>query len=84
MSDNCMGSVSNLNAPLPRPLTVCALPPAIQARPPLAGFPLDPQAQLIATLHDPVVVRKLLAHLGMARSGPSGGSGPPESDAAAS
>ena len=27
--------------------------------------------RLIATLHDPVVIRKLLAHLGMARSGPS-------------
>jgi hypothetical protein len=26
--------------------------------------------RLIATLHDPVVIRKLLAHLGMARSGP--------------
>jgi uncharacterized protein YbaR (Trm112 family) len=27
--------------------------------------------RLIATLHDPVVIWKLLAHLGMARSGPS-------------
>ena len=27
--------------------------------------------RLIATLHDPVVIPKLLAHLGMARSGPS-------------
>jgi hypothetical protein len=27
--------------------------------------------RLIATLHDPAVIRKLLAHLGMARSGPS-------------
>ena len=27
--------------------------------------------RLIATLHDPVVIRKLLAHLGMARLGPS-------------
>jgi hypothetical protein len=32
---------------------------------------------LIATLHDPVVIRKLLAHLGMARSGPSPGPAPP-------
>jgi hypothetical protein len=32
--------------------------------------------RLIATLHDPAVIRKLLAHLGMARSGPS--PGPPE------
>src|SRR6266704_3652857 len=29
--------------------------------------------RLIATLHDPAVIRKLLAHLGMARSGPSAG-----------
>jgi len=29
--------------------------------------------RLIATLHDPAVIRKLLAHLGMARSGPSPG-----------
>ena len=33
--------------------------------------------RLIATLHDPVVIRKLLAHLGMARSGPSPGPAPP-------
>ena len=35
--------------------------------------------RLIATLHDPAVIRKLLAHLGMARSGPSPGPAPPES-----
>jgi hypothetical protein len=33
--------------------------------------------RLIATLHDPVVIRKLLAHLNMARSGPSPGPAPP-------
>jgi uncharacterized protein YbaR (Trm112 family) len=33
--------------------------------------------RLIATLHDPVVIRKLLAHLKMARSGPSPGPAPP-------
>ena len=33
--------------------------------------------RLIATLHDPVVIRKLLAHLHMARSGPSPGPAPP-------
>jgi hypothetical protein len=32
---------------------------------------------LIATLHDPAVIRKLLAHLGMAPSGPSPGPEPP-------
>jgi hypothetical protein len=34
--------------------------------------------RLIATLHDPAGIRKLLAHLGMARSGPSPGPAPPE------
>jgi len=33
--------------------------------------------RLIATLHDLVVIRKLLAHLGMARSGPSPGPASP-------
>ena len=33
--------------------------------------------RLIATLHDPTVIRKLLAHVGMARSGPSPGPAPP-------
>ena len=33
--------------------------------------------RLIATLHDPVVIRKLLAHLSMARAGPSPGPAPP-------
>jgi hypothetical protein len=35
--------------------------------------------RLIATLHDPAGIRKLLAHLGMARSGPSPGPAPPDS-----
>jgi hypothetical protein len=33
--------------------------------------------RLIATLHDPVVIRKFLTHLEMARSGPSPGPAPP-------
>jgi len=37
--------------------------------------------RLIATLHDPAVIRKLLAHLGI--SGPSPGPAPPELSAAA-
>jgi len=36
--------------------------------------------RLIATLHDPVVIRQLLAHLGMARSGPSPGPPHPRPD----
>ena len=39
--------------------------------------------RLIATLHDPAVIRKILAHLGMAPSGPSPGPAPPELSAAA-
>jgi hypothetical protein len=40
--------------------------------------------RLITTLHDPAVIRKILAHLALSHSGPSPGSGPPESGAAAS
>jgi len=40
--------------------------------------------RLIATLHDPVVIRKILAHLALCHSGQSPGPAPPESGAAAS
>ncbi len=40
--------------------------------------------RLIATLHDPAVIRKILAHVGIAPSGPSPGPAPPESGGAAS
>ena len=33
--------------------------------------------RLIATLHDPAVIRKLLAHLALSRSGPRPGPAPP-------
>ena len=36
---------------------------------------------LFATLHDAAAIREILAHLGMARSGPSPGPAPPESGA---
>src|SRR5262249_13954180 len=39
--------------------------------------------RLIATLHDPAVIRKILAHLALAHSGQSPGAAPPESGAAA-
>jgi hypothetical protein len=39
--------------------------------------------RLIATLHDPVVIRKILAHVGMTPSGPSPGPAPPEYGAVA-
>jgi hypothetical protein len=40
--------------------------------------------RLIATLHDPAVIRKILAHLALGHSGQSPGRAPPESGAAAS
>ena len=39
--------------------------------------------RLIASLHDPAVIRKILAHLGLSHSGQSPGPAPPESSAAA-
>jgi hypothetical protein len=48
----------------------------------LACFHCGGRLRLIATLHDPRVIRKLLAHLGMTLSGPS--PGPPESGGVAS
>jgi hypothetical protein len=40
--------------------------------------------RLIATLHDPAGIRKILAHLALSHSGPSPGPGPPESGAISS
>jgi hypothetical protein len=40
--------------------------------------------RLIATLHDPAVIRKTLAHFALSHSGQSPGPAPPESGAAAS
>jgi hypothetical protein len=40
--------------------------------------------RLIATLHDPAVIRTILAHRALAHSGQSPGPAPPESSAAAS
>jgi hypothetical protein len=39
--------------------------------------------RLSATPYDPVVIRKILAHLALGHSGQSPGPAPPESDAAA-
>jgi hypothetical protein len=39
--------------------------------------------RLIATLHDPAVIRKILVHRTLSHSGKNLGPGPPESDAAA-
>src|SRR5215475_15353665 len=40
--------------------------------------------RLIATLHDPAVIRKILGHLALGHSGQSPGRAPPKSGAAAS
>jgi len=40
--------------------------------------------RLIATLHDPAVIRTILAHRALCHSGQSPGPGPPASSAAAS
>jgi hypothetical protein len=40
--------------------------------------------RLIATLHDPAVIRKILAHLALSHSGQSPGPAPPASGAAGS
>jgi len=40
--------------------------------------------RLIATLHDPAVIRKILAHVALSHSGQSPGAAPPKSSAAAS
>jgi hypothetical protein len=39
--------------------------------------------RLIATLHDPAAIRKILVHVGLAPSEPSGGPAPPAPGAAA-
>jgi len=39
---------------------------------------------LIATLHDPAVIRRILTHVGAGASGPTPGPAPPEPGAAAS
>ena len=40
--------------------------------------------RLTATLHDPAIIRKILAHLALCHSGQSPGAAPPEPGAAAS
>jgi hypothetical protein len=45
--------------------------------------PLGGRLRLIAILHDPVVIRKILAHRGLAHSGQSPGPDPPTPGAAA-
>ena len=67
----------------PRAWTWAALMRRVFALDVLACPHCGGRLRLIATLHDPAVIRKLLAHLGMAPSGPSPGPAPPESGGAA-
>jgi hypothetical protein len=55
--------------------TAAATAPRLDQGPHCGG-----RLRLIATVHDPAVIRKLLARLGMTRSGPNPGHAPPESD----
>ena len=48
----------------------------------LAGPHCGGRLRLMATLHDPVVIRKILTHLALARSGQSPGSAQPGAAAA--
>jgi hypothetical protein len=45
--------------------------------------PLWGRMRLIATIHDPSVIRRSLAHLGLSHAGQSPGPAPPEPSAAA-
>ena len=70
--------------PTPRAWTWAALMHRAFAIDVLACAHCGGRLRLIATLHDPAVIRKILAHLALARSGQSPGPGPPESSAAPS
>ncbi|HLF48251.1 MAG TPA: hypothetical protein VJA45_02660 [Methylomirabilota bacterium] len=49
----------------------------------LAGPRCGGRMRLIATIHDPGVIRRILAHLGLSHAGQSPGPAPPEPSAAA-
>ena len=69
--------------PTPRAWTWAALMRRAFALDVLACPHCGGRLRLIATLHDPAVIRKILAHVGIAPSGPSPGPAPPGSGAAA-
>ena len=70
--------------PTPRAWTWAALMHRAFAIDVLACAHCGGRLRLIATLHDPAVIRKILAHLALSHSGQSLGPAPPESGAAAS
>ena len=69
--------------PTPRAWTWAALMHRAFAIDVLACVHCGGRLRLIATLHDPAVIRKILAHLDLAHSGQSPGPAPPASGAAA-
>ena len=69
--------------PTPRAWTWAALMHRAFAIDVLACVHCGGRLRLIATLHDPAVIRRILAHLDLAHSGQSPGPAPPESSAAA-
>ncbi len=69
--------------PTPRAWTWAALMHRAFAIDVLACAHCGGRLRLIAILHDPAVIRKILAHVGVGPSGPSPGPAPPESGAAA-
>jgi hypothetical protein len=66
--------------PRPRYWTWAALMHRAFALDVLACSHCGGRLRLIATLHDPIMIRQLLGHLGMTRAGPSPGPAPPERD----
>jgi transposase-like zinc-binding protein len=69
--------------PTPRAWTWAALMHRAFAIDVLACPRCGGRLRLIATLHDPAVIRKILAHVGLGPSGPSPGPAPPAPGAAA-
>ena len=69
--------------PTPRAWSWAALMHRAFAIDVLACLHCGGRLRLIATLHDPAVIRKILAHVGVAPSGPSPGPSPPAPGAAA-
>jgi hypothetical protein len=70
--------------PTPRAWTWSALMRRAFAIDVLACAHCGGRLRLITTLHDPAVIRKILAHLALSRSGQSPGPAPPDSGATAS
>jgi len=77
------GPVGTGVTPAPRAWTWAALMHRAFGIDVLACLSCGGRLRLIATLHDPAVIRTILAHLGVGPSGPTPGPAPPEPAAAA-